>query len=60
MLDGPHRHSSLKTGELVLAQDDLDHAAPASASETRLDVMSRDYRRVDVDATTRMIAPSRR
>src|SRR5207253_8695538 len=27
------RHGSFETGELVLAQDDLDHAVPASASE---------------------------
>src|SRR5438128_12691463 len=33
MFDRPSRHSSLETGELVLAQNDLDHAAPASASE---------------------------
>ena len=32
-LDGPLRHGSSETGELVLAQNDLDHAAPASASE---------------------------
>src|SRR2546427_2162548 len=28
MFDRPSRHSSLETGELVLAQNDLDHADP--------------------------------
>src|SRR2546430_312368 len=47
ILGRPPRHGSLQTGDLVLAEDDLDHAAPASASETRLDGVSRDYRRVE-------------
>src|SRR5438128_10046858 len=32
MFDRPSRRSSLETGELVAVQDDLDHAAPASAA----------------------------
>ena len=42
MLDRPHRHGSFETGELVLAQDDLDQCRTRFRIRTRLDEESRD------------------
>jgi hypothetical protein len=55
MFDRPLRHGSPQTGELVLAQDDLDHAAPAQHPNAP----GRDVQRllVDRDAATEEHAP---